>query len=94
MYKQKYRSQFEAWWGPLTLQGDPSHRYNLVGEAFDAGYEAGKNAALRTLGRKLMEHTEGEPSLETSSSRCVHPKDARSLTNRCLICDQQVIEQE
>src|SRR5690606_8114187 len=31
---------------------------------------------------------------ETSSSRCVHPKDARSLTNRCLICDQQVIEQE
>jgi hypothetical protein len=71
MYKRKYKEAFDAWWRPLTRQGDPSHRYDLVGEAFDAGYEAGKNAALVNLGKNLIAaygtplDTEGRPTQET-----------------------------
>lgn len=72
MYKRKHPERFNLWWRPLTRQGDPSHRYDLVGEAFDAGYEAGKEAALVTLGKKLLEQyatpidSEGRPTQETS----------------------------
>jgi len=45
----KYRKQFDAWWRPLTLQGDPMHRANLVGDAFEGGYEAGRREALKIL---------------------------------------------
>ena len=31
---------FNKWWGKLTLKGDPSHRGNLPGEAFEAGWVA------------------------------------------------------
>lgn len=68
VYKRKHPERFDAWWRPLTRQGDPSHRYDLVGEAFDAGYEAGKSAALLTLGRKLIEQY--EPTPETPVTRC------------------------
>jgi hypothetical protein len=60
MYQRQHKQAFDAWWGPLTRQGDPSRRYDLVGEAFDAGYEAGKAAALRTLGQKLVEQYSGQ----------------------------------
>lgn len=45
----KYRKQFQAWWGPLTLEGDPIRRPNLVGDAFVGGYEAGRRDALKIL---------------------------------------------
>jgi hypothetical protein len=32
-------------------------------------------------------------SAETAASRCNHPESARSLTNRCGICDQQIVEE-
>jgi len=37
------RLAHDAWWKALTLQGDPLHRYDLVGEAFEAGWVAAMN---------------------------------------------------
>lgn len=45
----KYRKQFDVWWRNLTFKGDPLHRPNLTGEAFDAGFEAGRKEALFVL---------------------------------------------
>lgn len=71
MYKRKHPERFDAWWRPLTKQGDPSHRYDLIGEAFDAGYEAGKRAALLMLGRKLVEeYATQETSLGDRCEQC------------------------
>lgn len=60
-----------------------------------------RNMTVRTLadiamalGYKVSVRLE-RPTLETSPARttCNHPEGARSLTNRCLICDTQVVEQ-
>jgi hypothetical protein len=69
VYKMKHPERFNEWWRPLTKQGDPSHRHNLVGEAFDAGYEAGKRAALMTLGRKLVEEYATQETLVAEELR-------------------------
>jgi hypothetical protein len=45
----KYPKAFRVWWRGVTLKGDPMHRPDLTGEAFDAGYEAGARAALILL---------------------------------------------
>lgn len=37
------RVAFERWWSDLTKQGDPEHRYSLVGEAFEAGWRLAMN---------------------------------------------------
>jgi hypothetical protein len=34
------RLAYDAWWRALTLQGDPIRRYNLVDEAFEAGWRS------------------------------------------------------
>ena len=37
------RIAYDQWWLGLTRQGDPMHRYDLVGEAFEAGWQAAMN---------------------------------------------------
>lgn len=45
----KQRKEFDAWWRSITLKGDPLRRPCLTGEAFDAGFEAARQAVYAEL---------------------------------------------
>jgi hypothetical protein len=88
VYKMKHPERFNEWWRPLTKQGDPSHRHNLVGEAFDAGYEAGKRAALMTLGRKLVEEYATQETIPECHASIKHDGSYGPVT--CGVCKMPI----
>lgn len=53
--KSNLQPAWDAWWMPLTRQGDPARRYYLTEEAFVAGYEYAKREVLAQIAEEFKQ---------------------------------------